>query len=75
MDNQANEPGWAEAIAAVQRVMDLPPEARSNYLEMLGHVAVHYMRAMNGVEYTRGWLDSCIGDLDKPSIFTVRRPS
>jgi hypothetical protein len=69
------DPGFSEAIEAVQRVMEMAPEARRNYLEMLGHVSVCFMRALHGSEYARGWLDSAIADLDRPPMFELRKPS
>lgn len=69
------EPGFREAIEAVSAVNTMPQNARRNYLEMLGHVATKYMRAMYGEEYTRGWLDSAIAELDQPPMFTLRKPS
>jgi len=68
-------PSASEAIAAVEKVMELPVGARINYLEMLGCSAIHYMRALHGDEYTRGWLDSAIADLDRPPMLVLRKPS
>ena len=68
------EPGYQEAIETVRAHLNMPLEARRNYLEMLGHVATKYMRAQFGEEYTRGWLESALAELDQPPLFTLRKP-
>lgn len=61
------------AMEAVQRVMELPADQRRDYLEMLGHVATKYMRAIGGEDYVRGWLDAARAELDQPPMSTLRR--
>jgi hypothetical protein len=74
MSDQDLDPGLKEAIAAVQAAATMPPDMARNYLEMLGHAATKYMRAMFGEEYTRGWLDSAIAELNQPPMFKLRKP-
>lgn len=74
MADAEHEPGIREAIAAVQAAYSMPPEMARNYLEMLGHVATKFMRAKFGTEYTRGWLDSALAELDQPPMFELRKP-
>ncbi len=62
------------AAEAVNAVETLPPDQKRDYLEMLGAVSVHYMRAMFGDEYTRGWLEHALSDLDGPPLLTLRKP-
>ena len=66
--------GTTEAIAAVAHVMELREDQRRDYLEMLGHVATKYMRAIGGDDYVRGWLEAAIAELDHPPLFELRRP-
>lgn len=62
------------ALAAVEKVMELPPAQRRDYLEMLGHASTKFMRMLNGTEYTRGWLEAALAELDQPPLFTLRKP-
>lgn len=66
--------GMREAMEAVQAAATMPPEMARNYLEMLGHVATKFMRAKFGAEYTRGWLESALAELDQPPMFELRKP-
>lgn len=59
------------AIDAVEKVNTLPQNLRTGYLEMLGCVAIHFMRAMNGDEYARGWLEHALSDLSKPPLLKL----
>jgi len=59
------------AIDAVQKSMSMPESDRRDYLEMLGCVAIHFMRATDGDEYTRGWLEHALSDLDRPPILQL----
>lgn len=63
-----------EAMAAVGRAMELPPDQRRDYLEMLGHVATKYMRSIGGDEYVRGWLEAALAELDYPATVVLRKP-
>lgn len=63
--------GMKAAIDAVAKVNQLPEEVRKDYLEGLGCVAIHYMRAMQGDEYTRGWMEHALSDLDRPPLFAL----
>ena len=65
--------GVKEAIEAVQASATMPQEMARNYLEMLGHAATKYMRAKFGDEYTRGWLESALAELDRPRMFELRK--
>ena len=38
--------GFKAALKAVNDSMNLPPDQRRDYLEMLGHAATKYMRAI-----------------------------
>ncbi len=66
--------GMREAMQAVSRVMELPPDQRQDYLEMLGHTATKYMRAHGGDDYVRGWLEAAISELDGPPMIELREP-
>ena len=61
------------AIDAVGKAHSMPADQRREYLEMLGHVSVKYMRAIGGDDYVRGWLDAALAELDHPSIFDLRK--
>jgi hypothetical protein len=71
MKHQNLDAGFREAIEAVQAVATMPPEMARNYIEMLGHAATIFMRAEFGKEYTRGWLDSALAELNKPPMFEL----
>jgi len=66
--------GIKAAVAAVNKVEELPVDQRKDFLEMLGHAATKYMRAYGGVEYTRGWLQAAMDELDGPAPFELRKP-
>lgn len=68
------EPGIAEAVKAVNECAYMPPQTARNYLEMLGGAAIHFMRAKFGDDYTRGWLEHALSDLDRPPLFELRKP-
>lgn len=72
-DGSQLAPGEKEAFEAVQVSAHMPPDMARNYLEMLGCAAMHFMRAKFGAEYTRGWLESAIADLDQPPLVELRR--
>ena len=74
MTEEVNGDAVNEAMTAVQKVMELPPDQRRDYLEMLGHVATKYMRAIGGDDYVRGWLDAARAELDQPPMFVLRKP-
>jgi hypothetical protein len=61
------------AVEAVLRSKEMAPEAKREYLEMLGCAAIHFMRATSGDEYTRGWLDHALSDLDRPPLVEIGR--
>lgn len=73
-ETAVNSDATTAAMDAVQRVMQLPPEQRRDYLEMLGHVATKYMRAIGGDDYVRGWLDAAVAELDQPPMLVLRKP-
>jgi hypothetical protein len=73
MDSEVTD-GMKAAMAALDRVMELPEDQRRDYLEMLGHAATIYMRLIGGEDYVRGWLNAALADLDKPPTITLRRP-
>ncbi|MET0331303.1 MAG: hypothetical protein ABW154_07725 [Dyella sp.] len=75
MTASALEPGVAEAVTAIQAVTHMPPQMARNYLEMLGHAATKFMRAKFGEEYTRGYLEAALAELDQPPMLTLRKPS
>ena len=56
--------GMRAAMDAVTKVRDLPAEVQKDYLEAIGCVAIHYMRAMGGDDYARGWMEHALSDLD-----------
>lgn len=68
------EQGIADAVKAVNESAHMPPETARNYLEMLGSAAIHCMRAKFGEEYTRGWLEHALSDLDRPPMVELRKP-
>lgn len=74
MIEEVNGNAANQAMASVQKVMELPKAQRRDYLEMLGHVATKYMRAIGGDDYVRGWLDAARAELDQPPIFVLRKP-
>lgn len=67
-------PGMKEAMDAVSIAATMPPETARNYLEMLGCVAIHFMRAKFGDEYARGWVEHALSDFDRPPLLTLRKP-
>jgi hypothetical protein len=66
--------GVREAVEAIQVSATMPPEMARNYLEMLGHAATKIMRAKFGVEYTRGYLEAALAELDQPPMIELRKP-
>lgn len=66
-------PGTQEAMDAVAAAASMPPETARNYLEMLGCVSIHLMRAKFGDEFARGWLEHALSDLDRPPLLTLRK--
>lgn len=66
--------GVLRATEAVNAVMELPPDQRQDYLEMLGHAATKYMRALGGDDYVRGWLQAAMDELSGPAPFVLRKP-
>ena len=73
MDSEVTD-GMKAAMAALDRVMELPEDQHRDYLEMLGYAATVYMRLIGGEDYVRGWLNAALADLDKPPTITLRRP-
>ena len=63
--------GMRAAMDAVTKVRDLPAEVQKDYLEALGCVAIHYMRAMGGDDYARGWMEHALSDLDRPPLLQL----
>ena len=68
------EPGVREAVEAIQVSTTMPPDMARNYLEMLGHAATKIMRAQFGVDYTRGYLEAALSELDQPPMIELRKP-
>jgi len=61
------------AMTAVGEAATMQPEMARDYIEALACVGIHFMRAKFGDEYTRGWLDHALSDLDKPPLMTLRK--
>lgn len=76
--SENNKISQAVVLAAdktVSGAQDFTGQDRIDYLEMLGCAAIHVMRLYAGDDYTRGWLEHALSDLDKPAMFELRRPS
>lgn len=67
-------PSHVAAIEAAGKAATMPESDAREYLEMLGCAAVHFMRAKFGSEYTRGWLEHALSDLDRPALVELRKP-
>jgi len=65
--------GMRAAVKAVNEGMNLPADQRRDYLEMLGHAATKYMRAIGGDEYVRGWLEAALAELDHPPMVELMK--
>lgn len=70
MEAEVSE-GFKKAIRAVNEVAELPDDQKRDYLEMLGHSAVIFMRMTFGDDYARGWLHAALADLDNPIVMVA----
>ena len=50
------------------RVMALPEQERSNYIEMTVCMGVAMMRGSFGDQYVHGFLSGALADLEKPAV-------
>jgi len=50
-----------------EKVTSLPVKERADYIECTVCMCIGLMRGGGGDEYVRGFLESAIADLDKPS--------
>lgn len=65
--------GCAEAVKAIEAATHMPSEMATNYLQMLGHAATKFMRAMFGDDYVRGYLEAALAELDQPPMVKLRK--
>lgn len=63
------------ALSAVNAALEMPDADRREYLEMCGCAAIHYMRAMYGDDYVRGWLEHALSDLSRPPLVGIATPN
>jgi hypothetical protein len=69
----AESKGMQRAAQVVAEAGTMPPDMARDFLEGCGCVAIHYMRAAFGDDYTRGWLEHALSDLDRPPLLVIRK--
>lgn len=65
--------GMQRAVQVIGEAGAMPQDMARDFLEGCGCAAVHYVRAAFGDEYTRGWLEHALSDLDGPPLLTLRK--